>query len=410
MPLRAVLDEGAGPARRLSSSAASTTAMATMIVRLSRRGACASAAALTTRPRSRVAALEHDAGRSPMRTTRAPSTICAPAATRVALEGRRQPVHPAAQSGDLGAGGARGAQPRDRRRRASRRRAERVAQRGRGASERKLVGMRSSTRRARPGRRARRSTRAPIRRRTRSPTRGVRLRTGARAARRRAAPATRPAGRSPRRRRGRRGSAGMPSTLAAGSGWARPSAPMSHAGDSRGSTISPARPSSVASAATTPPRVAKDSAAASRSRPAMRTDASCPPTRSDASTSVTAMPSRARSRATIRPATPAPTTMTGSVAREDDDAGGCDAGAPVAVSCQTRAAPTEASWTRLTMRVSTSGSVSGGTPWPRLTTCAGADAAALEHVEHVGLEHAPRRGQQRGVDVALHDHVAAESA
>ena len=68
-----------------------------------------------------------------------------------------------------------------------------------------------------------------------------------------------------------------------------------------------------------------------------------------------------------------------------------------------------ASCTSSTTRVSTVGSVSGGTPWPRFNTCAGARLPRASTSRTCGLEHGPRRGEQRGVDVALQRDVGADA-
>ena len=58
--------------------------------------------------------------------------------------------------------------------------------------------------------------------------------------------------------------------------------------------------------------------------------------------------------------------------------------------------------TRSTIRASTSGSVSGGTPWPRLKTCPGAAAPERDHRPGPLGQHRPRSPEQRGIEVALH--------
>ena len=296
------------PRGALSRSAASTTAIATVIVRVRAAGPAASRCRADDVTHQPVAAVEPDAAvvgachagsEDDPRTRRA----C------VAVEGCREPVHAAAEARDLRPGGARGAQPLHRRRQrpglAERRRAVR-AMRSRARAHREW----SSRRRARP---ARRAAAAPP-----PPCGAARARRGCGTTRDAAAAARRPAGRARRRARrsrarrpGPAGSAGMPSTLAAGSGCGRPRRPISQAGDSSGRTMSSAEPqfgrqrldrSRRAWRRTPPPRRCR--------LPSMRIDASCPPTRSDASTTVTGMPARARSRATTRPATPAPITMT----------------------------------------------------------------------------------------------------
>ena len=58
--------------------------------------------------------------------------------------------------------------------------------------------------------------------------------------------------------------------------------------------------------------------------------------------------------------------------------------------------------TSSTTRVSTSGSVSGSTPWPRLKTWPGAAAPERTTSRTRSRDHRPRRAQQRRVQVALH--------
>ena len=53
--------------------------------------------------------------------------------------------------------------------------------------------------------------------------------------------------------------------------------------------------------------------------------------------------------------------------------------------------------------------MSGGTPWPRFTTCPGA-AAAADHVGGVRVQRGVAGEQQRGIDVALQRCPAAEPA
>ena len=66
--------------------------------------------------------------------------------------------------------------------------------------------------------------------------------------------------------------------------------------------------------------------------------------------------------------------------------------------------------TSSTTRVSTSGSVSGRTPWPRLKTWPGAARPSVEDPAHLGLDDLPRREQHGRVEVALHRLVRADPA
>ncbi len=53
-------------------------------------------------------------------------------------------------------------------------------------------------------------------------------------------------------------------------------------------------------------------------------------------------------------------------------------------------------WTSSTMRVSTSGSVSGGTPWPRLKMCPSAARPCVDDAAHRALDHRPAGASSAG--------------
>ena len=63
-----------------------------------------------------------------------------------------------------------------------------------------------------------------------------------------------------------------------------------------------------------------------------------------------------------------------------------------------------------TTRVRTSGSVSGGTPWPRLRTWPGAAGSCGNDFADVCFEDVPRSGQEGGVNVPLQRYGAAQPA
>ncbi len=111
------------------------------------------------------------------------------------------------------------------------------------------------------------------------------------------------------------GSAGMPSTPELGRGCALRcrSLPGSwtHAPAASGTTSSASRPSSAASPGTVAERVEKDSAPLSSRNPPSSRESTLPPKRADSSRTVTCSPRRARVRAATSPATPPPTTTTG---------------------------------------------------------------------------------------------------
>ena len=191
-------------------------------------------------------------------------------------------------------------------------------------------------------------------------------------------------------------------------------------------TIWSPRPSSLTRSLTMGLRVAKDSAPESSRRPPTSWAPTAPPRWWRCSSRVTRIPAAARRRAEIRPEGPPPMTMAVGAfslrvkarafwgAAEEltcavrcgawlvwpmvvllwsacsgvahcgngcggwfgvqmfgADAGGCPASAPsiyryLSYACAVR------SWIYATRSVSTCGSVVGGTPWPRLTTCEGA--------------------------------------
>src|SRR5690554_1921839 len=175
------------------------------------------------------------------------------------------------------------------------------------------------------------------------------------------------------------GEPGMPNRLVLGSGCAEPSARYSHAPAGFGGTRSSPSPSSRTSAATVSPRVAKLSAPASSSTPAMVWLRTLPPTLADASSSSTDSPPMTRSRAAVSPAIPAPTTTTSTTAPRGSAMGVDELHDP-------------GQHPRVGLRRNTMTEVHD------VRRCR---LAALDHVDHVALQHLPGSGEHGRVDVPL---------